>query len=98
MHSRAEYKLLSDFSKVKYQKTEIKISLTSLFVVCGLILLPSELFQIVISCQIVNSSMMSKFVHKNVSIQETFQPAARAGYITRLGAGSGPRVVHPCCT
>src|SRR6218665_1686872 len=40
--------------------------------VCGLILLPSELFQIVISCKNVNSLMKFKFIHEISVIQETF--------------------------
>src|SRR6218665_1090777 len=45
---------------------------TSLFIACGLILLPSELFWIVISCNIVNSSMKFRFIHKVFVIQEKF--------------------------
>jgi len=43
-------KLWSEFWKVEYKKTENNIYLTSPFVSCGLILLSSELFRIVISC------------------------------------------------
>ena len=73
----------------------------SLFIVCGLILLPSELFCIVISCQIVNSSMKFEFIHKISVIQEKFLVLInllRGPDITRSRDGSGPRprVVHPC--
>jgi len=54
-------------------KLKNKIYLTSLFVASGLILLPSEeLFRMVISCKIVNSSMKFKFIHKISIIQEMF--------------------------
>jgi len=61
--------------------------------------LPSELFQIVVSCKIVNSSMKSKFIHKIFVIQEmclVFFNLLRGPDITHSGARSGPRVVHPC--
>ena len=48
-----------------------KIYLTSLFIARGLLLLPSELFRIVISSKIVNSSMKFKFIHK-ISIIQLF--------------------------
>jgi len=34
--------------------------------------LPSELFQIVLSCKVVNSLMKFKFIHKIFAIQEKF--------------------------
>jgi len=53
-------------------KTENKIYLASLFVACDLILLPSELFWIVISCKIVISSIKFQFLHKIGVILEKF--------------------------
>ena len=54
-------------------KSENKVYLTSLFVVCALILLPSELFHIVISYKIVNSSMRFKFFYiKSPSFMKRF--------------------------
>jgi len=70
------------------------------FIACGLILLPSELFQIVISCKIVNCLMKFKFIHQALSFRRSvlsFFNLLRGPDITILGAGSGPRVVHPCC-
>jgi len=46
--------------------------LTSSLIACGLVLLPSELFRIVISGKIVNSSTKFKFLHKIFVIQEMF--------------------------
>jgi len=63
-------------------------------------LLPSELFQSVISCKIVNSSMKFKFIHKIFVIQEKFLVffnLLRGPDMTRSGPdpAHGPRVVHP---
>jgi len=64
-------------------KTEIKIYLTSRFFACGFILLPSELFQIVINCKIFNSSVKFKLIHKIAVIHKKFlvlfNPSAMAG-------------------
>jgi len=43
-----------------------------LFITCGLILLPSELFRIVISCKIVYNSMKFKLIHEISVFQEKF--------------------------
>src|SRR6218665_886699 len=81
-------------------KTEEENYLTGLFVAHGLILLPSELFRIVISCKInFNSSMKFDFIYKISIIQENFLVffnLFRGPDITRSGTGSGPRFVHPC--
>jgi len=83
-------------------KTENKIYATSLFVACGLILLPSELLWIVINYKIVNSSMKFKFIHEISVIQEKFLVllicCMRGPDKTRPGADPArePRVVHPC--
>ena len=53
-------------------KTENRIDLTSFFVACSFLLLPPELFQIVISCKIVNSLMKFKFIHKITATLEKF--------------------------
>src|SRR6218665_3574823 len=89
--------------ELRFQESSIKKSifknLTSLFIDYSLIFLPSELLRIVISCKIVNSSMTFKFIHKFFLIQEKFLvffKLLRGSDITRSGAGSGPRVVHPC--
>ena len=67
--------------------------LTSFFIACSLILLPSELFWIVIIC----SSIKFKFIHKIFVIQKFFLlfNLLRGPDITFSGARSGPRVVHP---
>src|SRR6218665_83741 len=91
--------------ELKFRESSIKksifLNLTSLFIDYSLIFLPSELLRIVISCKIVNSSMKFKFIHKFFLIQEKFLlffKLLRGPDITRSGAGSGPRVVHPCFT
>src|SRR6218665_3549558 len=73
-----------------------------LFIACGLILMPPELFRSVTGCKIVNSSMKFKFVHKIFVIQRKFLVLLnllRGPDITRSGAGSNPRTagcaVHP---
>jgi len=48
-----------------------KLNFTCHFIACGLILLPSELLD-VIRCKIANSSMKFKFIHKISIIRETF--------------------------
>src|SRR6218665_2476255 len=68
--------------------------LTNLFVACGLILLPSGLLLIVISCKICNSSMKFKFIHKIAVIHKKFRALSnllRGPDKTPSGAGSGPR-------
>src|SRR6218665_3443592 len=69
--------------------------------VCGLILLPSELFQIGICCKNVNSLMKLKFIHEISVIQETFLvfsacPEGRIKLLRGPDPACGPRVVHPC--
>ena len=54
VHSRAEDKIVIWTFESQLSKTKYKISWTTLFVACGLILLPSKLFQILISYKIVN--------------------------------------------
>ena|SRR6218665_106457 len=82
-------------------KNAICFYLTSLFIACVLILLPSELFRIVVmSCKIVNSSMKFKFIRKTSVIQERFPVffnLLRGPDITRSGPdpSRGPWVVHP---
>jgi len=48
---KAGDKIMIQTFEGQVSNTEDKIYLTSLFVVCGLTLLPSELFLIVISCK-----------------------------------------------
>ena len=48
-----------------------KLNFTCHFIACGLLLLPSELLD-VIRCKIANSSMKFKFIHKISVIRETF--------------------------
>src|SRR6218665_993483 len=66
---RKNYKLNIQESLVKKPNL---FNFTSLFIACGLILLLSELFRIVISCKIVSSSMKFKFIHKISVILEKF--------------------------
>jgi len=101
VHWRAEDKLWTELLRVEYKKP-VKNYLTSPFIAHGLILLPTELFRIVISCKTVSSSMNFKFIHKILVIQEKFLAffnLLRGPDITRPGAGFGPRVVHslPYC-
>ena len=59
--------------ELNFQESSIKTDyfyLPRLFVACGLMLLPLELFLIVISCTFDNSSMKFKFIHKIFVIQE----------------------------
>ena len=72
VHSRAEDKIISCTFESRVQKRPNLFYLTSPFIACGLILLPSELFRIVISCKIGNSSMKFKFIHKIFVLQENF--------------------------
>lgn len=61
-------------------------------------LLPSNLFRIVICCKIVNISIKFKFNRKIFVIQEmipVFCNLLRGPDVTSSGAGSEPRVVHP---
>jgi len=55
VHSRAEDKIMIGTFVSQVSMAENKICLNSLFVACGFILLPSELFRILISCRIVNN-------------------------------------------
>jgi len=74
-----------------------KLNFTSFFIACGLILLQSQLFWIVISCEIANSSMKFKFIHKISVIQETFLVFFTLLWgpdKTPSGARSSPRAVH----
>jgi len=99
LHSRAEEKIIIWTFKTQVSKTENKIYLTSLFDAHGLILMLSELFHIIISCKIVDSSMKLKKFHKISIIQKKFLLLLNLLWvpdITCSGAGSGPRVVHPC--
>jgi len=60
----------------------------------------SQLFWIVISCHIARDSRKFKFFHKIAVIHEKFLvllKLRRGPDKTRSRAGSGPRVVHPCC-
>ena len=60
---------------LNFRKSSVKNDfcyLACLFDACGLILMPSELFLIVISCKIVNSSIKFKFVNKIAVIQKKF--------------------------
>jgi len=70
--------------------------LTKLFIACGLILLPSELFRIVISCKMFKSSMKFIFIRKISVIQEKLLVFFNLLDITRSGAGSRP--AHPSIT
>ena len=75
------------------QNYELNFRDLCIFIACGLILLPPELFRILIRCKIVHSSIKFKFVHKISVMQEKFLvylPGPRAGY-NAFGAGSGPR-------
>ena len=60
--------------ELNFHESSIKTEnyLSSLSIACGLILLPSELFRIVINCKIVNNSMKFKFIQKIFVIQEKF--------------------------
>ena len=58
---RQNYELNFQESSIKNRKI---IDLNSLFIACGLILLPLELFRIVISCKDFDSSIKFKFIHK----------------------------------
>jgi len=86
VHSRAEDKIISWTFESRLWKNQNLIKFyTSFLISYGLILLPSELFWIVIhvSCKIANSSMKFKSIHKISAIQKTFlvffKPAPRAG-------------------
>ena len=71
-HSRAKDKILSwTFERESSIKTRL-FHLISLLIACYFILLPSKLFQIVIHCKIVNSSIRFTFVHKISVIQGKF--------------------------
>jgi len=92
VHSRVEDKLLAELLRVAY-KNRIGLNF-SLFIALGWILLPSELFWIVISCKIVNSSVKFKFIHNISVIQETFFRffnLLRGPDKTPWGTGSGPQ-------
>src|SRR6218665_906345 len=65
-------KLLAELSGVECKKPNCCFYFTSLFIASGLILLISELFRIVISCKIVNSSIKFKFIRKISVNQEKF--------------------------
>ena len=68
---------------------------------CGLILFPSELFRIVMSCKTDNSSTKFKYIQKISVIQEKFLVffnLLRGPDITRPGVGSCPWAVHLCFT
>ena len=59
----------------------------------------NRLFWIVISCKMFNSSMKFTFIHIISVIQERFLVFFNLLWgrdKTLSGAGSGPRVVHPC--
>ena len=80
--------------KSRVLKKPIFINLASPFIACDLIFLPSELFRIVISCKIVNSSMKFKFIHIISVVQEKFLVffnLLRGSDVTRSKAESGPR-------
>ena len=69
----------------------------NLITICGLILLQSELFLMVISCKTVNSSMKLKFIHKMAVIHDNvLLNLLRGPDIASSGAGFVPQVVHPC--
>src|SRR6218665_615645 len=51
---------------------KIRVYKNWIFIACGLILLPPELFQIVTNCKIGKNSMQFKFIHKISVIQEKF--------------------------
>src|SRR6218665_3336963 len=53
-------------------KTRFFLFNYSLFIAFGLILLPSELYRITITCKMVNNSMKFKSIHKISVIQEKF--------------------------
>jgi len=69
--------------------------LTSLFDACGLILMLSELFRIVMSCKIVNSSMKFKFFLKSPSFTGSsfYSLTCCEGLILHVRWVAG---VHPC--
>jgi len=100
VHSRAKDKIISRILRVEYENPIFLFNYI-VFIACGLILFPSELFWIVISNKIVNSSMKFKFIHKIFVIQEKFlvffnllrrPDRMRSG----LDPAHGPRVVHLC--
>jgi len=98
-HSRTKDKILSWNFESRVYKNRFFFYLTSCFIACDFIFLPSKLFWIVISCKIVNSSTKFTFIHKSSVIQElflVFYNLLRGPDITCSGAGSGPRVMHPC--
>ena len=68
VRSRAKKKIMYELN---FRESNIKNwmfkNFTSVLIACGLILLPSELFLIVISCKIVNSSMKFKFIHIDIN-------------------------------
>src|SRR6218665_2084517 len=53
-------------------KKRFCVDITSLFIACGLILLPLELFWIVVSCKIVNSSISFNLFIKSPSFKRSF--------------------------
>ena len=97
-HSRAEDKILSWTFESRVYKNWFFLYLTSRFIACDLIFLPSKFFWIVISCKIFNSSIKFTYIQIISVIQEMFLVffyLLRGPDITRSGAGSGLRVVHP---
>ena len=90
-------KLWAELLRAECKKTNF-LNLTSPFIACGLILLSSEMFRIVIGCKILlTGSMKFKFIHKISVIQErllVFFNLLRGLYITCFGAGL--HVVPPC--
>jgi len=66
MGRRQNYQLNFLKSSIKKQK---RIYLTCIFIACGFILLPSELFRIVTTCKIANNSRKFKFIHKIIVLQ-----------------------------
>src|SRR6218665_1298089 len=96
VHSRAKDTVMKimNFRESSLKNRFFKFN-NILFIACGLILLPSELFRNVISCKIVNSSMKFKFIHKIFVIHEQFLVffnLLRGPALKLSGTGSGPRV------
>ena len=91
-------------SDLNFQKSSVKNRkqnlVYSLICCCGFILMLCELLWIVISCKVVDSSIKFTFFHKISISQKMFLlhfNLLRGPDIIPTGAGSGLRVVDPCC-
>jgi len=104
VHLIAEDKVMICTYESHVSKTKNKIFLTSPFF-AFLILLPSELFWIVISCKTVKLLIVSvkfKFIDKIATIHEKFLALCsmlqKCKNRVKHLQGPAPRVLHPCCT